>query len=90
LIHVEKTSATVYRLEVTSSKPELVGKGGLLDPSGVTSISNVLYTPDSKACAYSAPRKLSGLFLVLGVRGSDHSLRSETVGSTRVARWAGM
>jgi Tol biopolymer transport system component/predicted Ser/Thr protein kinase len=68
VFHDEKTSATVYRLDVTSGKRETVGKLAPADTAGVTSISNVLYTPDGKAYAYSDTQELSELFLVGGVR----------------------
>ena len=61
-------SATVYRLDLTSGKRQLVAKVAPVDPAGVTSISNVLYTPDGKAYAYSDTQELSELFLVAGVR----------------------
>ena len=68
VFHDEKTSATVYRLDVTSGKRQFVAKLAPTDPSGVTSVSNVLYTPDGKACAYSDTQELSELFLAVGVR----------------------
>ena len=67
VFHDEKTSATVYRLNVTSGKREMVGKLAPADTAGVTSISNVLYTPDGKAYAYSDTQELSELFIVAGV-----------------------
>jgi|HubBroStandDraft_1064217.scaffolds.fasta_scaffold05146_6 Tol biopolymer transport system component/predicted Ser/Thr protein kinase len=68
VFHDEKTSATVYRLDVTSGKRQLVAKVAPVDPAGVTSISNVLYTPDGKAYAYSDTQELSELFIVAGVK----------------------
>ena len=67
VFHDEKTSATVYRLNVTSGQREMVGKLAPADTAGVTSISNVLYTPDGKAYAYSDTQELSELFIVAGV-----------------------
>lgn len=61
--HDEKTSATVCRLNVASGKREVVGKLGPADSAGVTSIANVLYTPDGKAYAYSDTQELSELFI---------------------------
>ena len=55
-------------MDVSSGKPEFVGKLAPTDPSGVASISNVLYTPDWKGYAYSDTQELSELFLVAGVR----------------------
>jgi eukaryotic-like serine/threonine-protein kinase len=68
VFHDEKTSATVYRLDVSSGKRQLVAKVAPVDPAGVTSISNVLYTPDGKAYAYSDTQELSELFVVAGVK----------------------
>ena len=68
VFHDEKTSATVYRLDVTSGKRQLVAKLAPADTAGVTSISNVLYTPDGKAYAYSDTQELSELFIVGGLR----------------------
>jgi eukaryotic-like serine/threonine-protein kinase len=68
VFHDEKTTATVYRLDVTSGKRELVAKLTPADTAGVTSISNVLYTPDGKAYAYSDTQELSELFIVGGVK----------------------
>jgi eukaryotic-like serine/threonine-protein kinase len=68
VFHDEKTSATVYRLDVTSGKRQLVAKLAPVDPAGVTSISNVLYTPDGNAYAYSDTQELSELFIVAGVK----------------------
>jgi eukaryotic-like serine/threonine-protein kinase len=68
VFHDEKTSATVYRLDLTSGKRQLVAKVAPVDPAGVTSISNVLYTPDGKAYAYSDTQELSELFIVAGVK----------------------
>ena len=60
----EKTSATVYRLDVNSGKREVVGKLAPVDVAGVTSISNVAYTADGKTYAYSEMQELSELFVV--------------------------
>jgi serine/threonine protein kinase len=68
VFHDEKTSATVYRLDVTSGKRQLVAKLAPADTAGVTSISNVAYTPDGKAYAYSDTQELSELFIVGGVK----------------------
>ena len=57
----KKTSATVYRLNVTSGQRQIVGQNGASRYAGVTSISNVLYTPDGKAYAYSDTQELSEL-----------------------------
>jgi serine/threonine protein kinase len=64
----ERTSAPVYRLDVTSGKRELVRTLEVGDPAGLTAIPNVRFTPDGKAYAYSYSRELSDLFLVQGVK----------------------
>jgi len=56
------TSAQVYRLDVNSGRRELVATLTPSDPSGVTAIIAVLYTPDGKSYAYSYIRELSELF----------------------------
>jgi eukaryotic-like serine/threonine-protein kinase len=64
----EKTSATVYRLDLTTGKRQPVNKFAPADTAGVTSISNVVYTPDGKSYAYSDTQELSELFVVGGVK----------------------
>jgi eukaryotic-like serine/threonine-protein kinase len=66
--HDDKTTAAVYRLDISTGKRQLVATLGPGDPAGVTSISEVRLTPDGKAYAYSYRRELSDLFLVEGVR----------------------
>jgi predicted Ser/Thr protein kinase len=68
VFHDEKTSATVYRVDVTSGKREVAGKLAPADAAGVTSIASVLYTPDGKAYAYSDTQELSELFIVGGLK----------------------
>jgi serine/threonine protein kinase len=68
VFHDEKTSATVYRVDVTSGKREVVGKLAPADAAGVTSIASVLYTPDAKAYAYSDTQELSELFVAGGLK----------------------
>jgi eukaryotic-like serine/threonine-protein kinase len=68
LYHDEKTSAPVYRLDLTTGKREHVRTLAPNDPAGVTAIVNVRITPDGKSYAYSFDRELSDLFLVDGVR----------------------
>ncbi len=63
-----KTSAAVYRLDLTSGKREPVLTLSPSDPAGVTSVLNVRMTTDGKAYAYSFSRELSDLFMVDGVR----------------------
>jgi hypothetical protein len=65
--HNEKTSAPLYRLDLTTGKRELVATLGVSDPAGVTAIF-VQLTPDGKAYAYSYLRELSDLFIVENVR----------------------
>jgi Tol biopolymer transport system component len=68
LYHDEKTSAPVYRLDLTTGKREHVRTLAPNDAAGVTAIVNVRITPDGKSYAYSFDRELSDLFLVDGVR----------------------
>ena len=68
VFHDEKTSATVYRLDLTTGKRQLVAKLAPADTAGVTSISNVLYTSDGKAYAYADTQELSELFMATGVK----------------------
>jgi hypothetical protein len=64
----EKTSATVYRLDTTTGKRELVATLAPGDAAGVTSVYNVCMTADGKSYAYSFTRELSELFLIEGVQ----------------------
>jgi len=64
----EKTSASVFRVDVESGKRDRVWTLGPGDPAGVTSIYRVRMTADGKTYAYSYVRELSDLFLVEGVR----------------------
>jgi hypothetical protein len=66
--HDEKSSAPVYRLDVTTGKRELVTTITVADPAGVTSMQAVRMTPDGKSYAYSYSREQSDLFIVEGVR----------------------
>jgi Tol biopolymer transport system component len=64
----KKTSAVVYRLNLTTGKRQVVAMLSINDPAGLTAINNVRMTPNSKSYAYSYSRNLSDLFLVEGVR----------------------
>jgi eukaryotic-like serine/threonine-protein kinase len=66
--HDDKTSAPVYRLDVSSGKRELVTTLAPGDSAGVTSVYNVRMSSDGKAYGYSFARDLSDLFLVEGVK----------------------
>jgi serine/threonine protein kinase/Tol biopolymer transport system component len=66
--HDEKTSATVYRLDLTTGKRDLVSSLAPSDPAGVTAVLNVRMTPDAKTYAYSYDLELSDLFIVENVR----------------------
>jgi eukaryotic-like serine/threonine-protein kinase len=63
-----KTSAPVYRLDLTTGNRELIATLAPSDPAGVTAVLNVRMTADGKTYAYSFLRELSDLFLVEGVR----------------------
>jgi len=66
--HDDKTSAPLYRLELTTGKRELITTLAPSDAAGVTTIVNVRMTADGKTYGYSFSRELSDLFLVDGVR----------------------
>ena len=66
--HDEKTSATVYRIDLAAGKREPVTTFAPVDPAGVTSVLNVRMTADGKAYAYSFLREMSDLFLVEGAQ----------------------
>ncbi len=63
-----KTSATVFRLDLSSGKREQLLRLAPSDPAGVTSVLNIRMTADGKTYAYSFSRELSDLFLVEGVK----------------------
>ena len=64
----EKTSAPVYRIDLTTGKRDLVTTLAPSDSAGVTAIVSVRMTADGKTYAYSFSRELSDLFVVTGVR----------------------
>jgi eukaryotic-like serine/threonine-protein kinase len=66
--HDNKTSAPLYRVELTTGKRELVTTLAPSDAAGVTTILNVRISADGKAYGYSFSRELSDLFTVDGVR----------------------
>jgi eukaryotic-like serine/threonine-protein kinase len=66
--HDEKTSATVYRLDVGTGKRERFATLAPGDPAGVTSVHRVRMTADGKTFAYSYLREQSDLFLVQGAK----------------------
>ncbi len=66
--HDEKTSAPVYKLDLTTGKRELLMTLAPSDIAGVTTLINVRMTVDGKAYGYSFSRELSDLFQVEGVR----------------------
>jgi eukaryotic-like serine/threonine-protein kinase len=66
--HDEKTSALVYRLDMGIGKRELVMTLAPGDSAGVTSLANVVMTPDGKTYGYSFAHEMSELFLVEGVK----------------------
>lgn len=66
--HDDKTSAPLYRLNLTTGKRELITTLAPSDVAGVTTIVSVRVTADGKTYGYSFSRELSDLFLVEGVR----------------------
>ena len=67
MYHDENTSATVYRLDVNSGKRQQMATLAPVDAAGVRSTSNLVYTPDGKAYAFSDTQELSDLFVLQGV-----------------------
>jgi eukaryotic-like serine/threonine-protein kinase len=63
-----KTSATVYRLDLSTGKRVQVAMLAPSDVAGVTAVLNVRMTADGKTYAYSYYRELSDLFLVAGLK----------------------
>ena len=68
MCHDEKTSAPVYRVDLTSGKHNHIATLAPGNADGVTAIPNVRITPDGKFFAYSYNRELSDLYLVEKVR----------------------
>ncbi len=68
IYHDDKTSATVYRLDLNTGKRVPVATLAPSDAAGVTAVLNVRLTADGKSYAYTYDRELSDLFLVEGVR----------------------
>jgi hypothetical protein len=66
--HDEKTTATVYRVDVATGKRERFAVLAPGDPAGVTSVHRVRMTADGKTFAYSYFREQSDLFLVQGAK----------------------
>jgi len=64
----EKTSAVVYRCDLSTGKRQQIATLAPSDSAGVTAVLNVRLTADGKTYAYSFSRELSDLFLVEGVR----------------------
>jgi hypothetical protein len=68
VFHDEKTSAPVYKLDLSTGKHDLLMTLAPSDIAGVTTLINVRMTADGKAYGYSFSRELSDLFQVEGVR----------------------
>ncbi|HXJ86081.1 MAG TPA: protein kinase [Candidatus Binatia bacterium] len=64
----DKTSARLYRLNLSSGKREQIRTLAPSDADGVTAVLNVRMTADGKTYAYSYDRELSELFVVAGVK----------------------
>jgi serine/threonine protein kinase len=64
----DKTSASVFRIQLDTGKREHVVTLTPGDPAGVTSIHRVRLAADGRTYAYSYFRELSDLFLVEGVK----------------------
>jgi len=68
VFHDEKTSAPIYRLDLTTGQRQLMMTLSPGDSAGVTSVYNVRMTADGRTYGYSFARELSDLFLIDGVR----------------------
>ena len=64
----DKTSARLYRLDLSSGKRGQIWTLAPSDAAGVTAVLNVRMTADGKTYAYSYNRELSDLFVVAGVK----------------------
>jgi len=64
----DKTSARLYRLDLSSGKRGQIWTLAPSDTAGVTAVLNVRMTADGKTYAYSYNRELSDLFVVAGVK----------------------
>lgn len=64
----DKTSARLYRLNLSTGKREQILTLAPSDVAGVTAVLNVRMTSDGKTYAYSYNRELSDLFVVAGVK----------------------
>jgi serine/threonine protein kinase len=64
----QKTTASLFSIDVNTGKRTVVRSVSVSDTAGVTAIVNMRVTPDLKAYAYSYNRELSELYLVEGIR----------------------
>lgn len=69
-VYIQQTMmpARVARLDLRTGRREPWKELMPADPTGVTTIWNVLPTPDGRYYVYSYPRELSELYLVEGLR----------------------
>ena len=65
--HSEDLSITVFRVDISTGKRELVKQIIPADPAGITS-SSIFVTPDAKSYVYQVNRHLSTLHVVDGLR----------------------
>ena len=63
----QKTTASLFSIDVNTGKRTVVRTVSVSDTAGVTAIVNMRVTPDLKAYAYSYNRELSDLYLVEGI-----------------------
>ncbi|MFL6231152.1 MAG: protein kinase domain-containing protein [Pyrinomonadaceae bacterium] len=61
-------SAKIYRVDVSDGRRELWKELKPSEPSGVTSVSKIVITPDARSYFYTYGRRLTDLFLVEGVK----------------------
>ncbi|HKF42848.1 MAG TPA: hypothetical protein VKG01_07100, partial [Thermoanaerobaculia bacterium] len=60
--------AKIWRYELATGRRELLKEISLADPAGVTSIEQILVTPDGRSYAYGYAHNLSDLYIVDGLR----------------------
>jgi serine/threonine protein kinase len=65
---VGELPAKIWRYEIATGRKELIKELSPADPAGVTSIANILITPDARSYVYRYDHNLSDLYIVEGLR----------------------
>jgi eukaryotic-like serine/threonine-protein kinase len=68
LVRGGEVPGRIFRLDLTTSRRDLVLELVPADPAGVTSLESILLTPDARSYAYSYHNNLSDLYLVDGLK----------------------